>query len=204
MTYRRSGEPVPTPVWFGLGDGKLYVRSEANVAKAKRIRNDPRVRVARCTARGKPLGPPAEGRGRVLEQQSERALVEAALRANYGLGRTLYEGAGEALGIKTIYLEITPASPLGWSFRTDAAQNVIWLEPKVDLAHLKSTETGPCQCSRCDEPDCVGAASFSEIDQPGASGRCSTASSSTRYQRPGAGRMRPLLLGDRGSARLAS
>jgi len=109
VTYRRSGEPVPTPVWFGLEDGKLYVRSEANVAKAKRIRNDPRVRVAPCTARGKPLGPPAEGRARVLEQQSARALAEAALRANYGLGRKLYEGAGEALGIKTIYLEIIPA-----------------------------------------------------------------------------------------------
>jgi uncharacterized protein len=109
VTYRRSGEPVPTPVWFGLGDGKLYVRCEANVAKAKRIRNDPRVRVAPCTARGKPLGLPADGRAWLLEQQSERALAEAALRANYGLGRKLYEGAGEALGIKTIYLEITPA-----------------------------------------------------------------------------------------------
>jgi PPOX class probable F420-dependent enzyme len=109
VTYRRSGEPVPTPVWFGLRDGKLYVRSEANVAKAKRVRNDPRVRVAPCTARGKPLGPPAEGWARILEQQSERALAEAALRANYGLGRKLYEGAGEALGIETTYLEVTPA-----------------------------------------------------------------------------------------------
>ena len=58
VTYKRSGEPVPTPVWFGLGDGKLYVRSEAGVAKVRRIRNDPRVRVAPCTVRGKPLGPP--------------------------------------------------------------------------------------------------------------------------------------------------
>ena len=64
VTYKRSGEPVPTPVWFGLGDGELYVRSEADVAKVKRIRNDSRVRVAPCTVRGKPLGPPAEGRAR--------------------------------------------------------------------------------------------------------------------------------------------
>jgi Pyridoxamine 5'-phosphate oxidase len=48
VTYKRSGEAVPTPVWFGLGDGKLYVRSEAKVAKVKRIRNDARVRVARA------------------------------------------------------------------------------------------------------------------------------------------------------------
>jgi PPOX class probable F420-dependent enzyme len=109
VTYKRSGEAVPTPVWFGLGGGKLYVRSDAEVAKAKRIRNDPRVRVAPCTARGKPLGPPAEGRARVLDQHDDSELAEVALRTNYGLGRKLYERAGEALRNETIYLEITPA-----------------------------------------------------------------------------------------------
>ncbi len=108
LTYRRSGEPVPTPVWFGLGDQKLYVRSEATAAKVKRIRNDPRVRVAPCTVRGKPLGRPAEGRARVLDETRDEEGAEAALRANYGLGRRLYEGAGGALGAETVYLEITP------------------------------------------------------------------------------------------------
>jgi uncharacterized protein len=109
VTYKRSGEAVPTPVWFGLGDGKLYVRSEADVAKVKRIRNDPRVRVAPCTVRGKPLGPPAEGRARVLDQSSDGEEAERALQANYGLGRKIYEGAGGALGTATAYLEITAA-----------------------------------------------------------------------------------------------
>jgi len=109
VTYKRSGDPVPTPVWFGLADGKLYVRSDAGAAKVKRIRNDPRSRLAPCTSRGKPLGPPAEGRARLLDQQSESRLAEAALRANYGLGRWIYEGAGEALGTKTVYLEVTPS-----------------------------------------------------------------------------------------------
>jgi PPOX class probable F420-dependent enzyme len=109
VTYKRTGEPVPTPVWFGLADGRLYVRSDANAAKVKRIRNDPRSRVAPCTLRGKPLGPPAEGRGRILDQQSESGMAEAALRANYGLGRRIYEAASDALGTKTVYLEVTPA-----------------------------------------------------------------------------------------------
>jgi PPOX class probable F420-dependent enzyme len=110
VTYRRSGEAVPTPVWFGLGGWALYARSEAKVAKVARIRNDPRVRVAPCTVRGKPLGPPAEGRARVLQEQSEIEAAEAALGANYGLGRRLYEGAATgALGIETVYLEVTPA-----------------------------------------------------------------------------------------------
>lgn len=108
VTYKRSGDPVPTPVWFGLGDGKLYVRSEATVAKVRRIRNDPRVRVAPCTVRGKPLGRPADGRARVLDDPREEEAAEAALRANYRLGRRVYERAGGALGAETVYLEITP------------------------------------------------------------------------------------------------
>jgi uncharacterized protein len=109
VSYKRSGEAVPTPVWFGLGDGKVYVRSEANVAKVKRIRNHPQVRLAPCTVRGKPLGPPADGRARVLEQPGDEQEAEVALQANYGLGRKLYEGAGGALGTETVYLEIAPA-----------------------------------------------------------------------------------------------
>jgi uncharacterized protein len=99
---------VPTPVWFGLGEGKLYVRSEANAAKMRRIANDPRVRVAPCTLRGKPLGPPADGHARVLDAAVEEQRAEATLRANYGLGRRLYEGVGSTLGVDTAYLEITP------------------------------------------------------------------------------------------------
>jgi len=109
VTYKRSGEAVPTPVWFGLGGRALYVRSEANVAKVARIRNDPKVRVAPCTVRGKPLGPPAEGSARILEDQGDVAAAEAALQSNYGLGRRVYEGAGGALGVETVYLEITAA-----------------------------------------------------------------------------------------------
>jgi PPOX class probable F420-dependent enzyme len=117
VTYRRTGEAVPTPVWFGLGGGKLYVRSEADAAKVKRIRNDPRTRVAPCTARGKPLGPPADGRARVLHEQSEVATAQAALEANYGLGRKLYERAGGVVGIDAAYLEVTPAGHIPRSSR---------------------------------------------------------------------------------------
>lgn len=117
VTYRRTGEAVPTPVWFGLGEETLYVRTEADAAKVKRIRNDPRARVAPCTARGKPLGPPAEGRARVLDEQREVAAAEAALGANYGLGRKLYERAGGALGIDAVYLEVTPVGHISRSSR---------------------------------------------------------------------------------------
>jgi hypothetical protein len=43
----------------------------------------------------------------VLDQHVEIGLAEAALSTNYGLGRKVYERAGEALGVETVYLEIT-------------------------------------------------------------------------------------------------
>jgi len=82
---------------------------EANVAKVKRVRNDPRVRVGPCTVRGKPVGLPAEGRARILDQPCDVEQAEVALQANYGAGRRLYEGFGGVLGVDTVYLEITPA-----------------------------------------------------------------------------------------------
>jgi PPOX class probable F420-dependent enzyme len=111
-TFRKSGEPIPTPVWFGLADGKVYLRSEAAVGKVKRIRSNPRVRIAPSTLRGKPLGPPAEGRARVLApDESERA--ERAIAANYGLFRKLYEGGGNRLPIDLVYIEVEPFADQG-------------------------------------------------------------------------------------------
>jgi uncharacterized protein len=108
VTYKRSGEPVPTPVWFGLSEGSVYVRTEADAAKVARIRRNPSVRIAPCTVRGRPLGPPAEGLARVLDAP-DQARAEAALQANYGRGRWAYEGVADALRVKALYLGIAPA-----------------------------------------------------------------------------------------------
>jgi uncharacterized protein len=109
VTYRRSGDPVPTPVWFGIdGDDRVYVRTEADAGKVKRIRNNPRVKVAPASSRGKPSGPLAEGSARVLAP-AESARAERALQANYGLGRKLYEAMSGPLGVSTVYLEVSPA-----------------------------------------------------------------------------------------------
>jgi uncharacterized protein len=107
VTFRRSGEAIPTPVWFGLADGKLYLRSGAWAGKLKRIRNDPHVLVAPCTMRGKPLGPAIEARARVLGRNEEEAMAEDALRSNYGLGRRIYEAPLGPMAVDTAYVEIS-------------------------------------------------------------------------------------------------
>jgi hypothetical protein len=107
-TFRKSGEPIPTPVWFGLTDGKAYIGSDAAAGKVKRIRSNPRVHVAPCTPRGKPLGSPVEGHARILApDESERA--EHALAANYGMFRKLLEGAGNRLEGDSVRIEVDVA-----------------------------------------------------------------------------------------------
>jgi uncharacterized protein len=110
VTYKRSGDAVPTPVWFGLGDdGRVYVRTETAAAKVKRISRDARVRVAPANVRGKPVGPVAEGTARVLPPE-EHDRAERALQANYGLGRRIYEGVATGpLAVPSTYLEVAPA-----------------------------------------------------------------------------------------------
>jgi hypothetical protein len=89
VTYRRSGQGVPTPVWFGIDAGRAYFRTDASTAKVKRIRANPKAAIAPCTARGRPLGPPVECVARVLEGAAANR-AEQIIGGNYGRGRRLY------------------------------------------------------------------------------------------------------------------
>jgi hypothetical protein len=46
----------------------------------------------------------------VLLDAAEHRRAEAALRANYGLGRRLYKRLGGALAVQTVYLEVEPVA----------------------------------------------------------------------------------------------
>jgi len=105
VSYRKSGEAVPSPLWFGVGDGKLYAHTAGS--KVKRVERNPRVLVAPSTFRGRPLGRPFAGTARVLAAPAEEA--ERAIAANYGLARRVYyrlSGQTDA----GVYLEVTPES----------------------------------------------------------------------------------------------
>jgi uncharacterized protein len=65
-TFRKNGAGVPTPVWFGEDNGKLYVMTRSDMGKTKRIRNNPRVTVAPCTIRGRVTGPEITATARLL------------------------------------------------------------------------------------------------------------------------------------------
>ncbi|HJZ74540.1 MAG TPA: PPOX class F420-dependent oxidoreductase [Vicinamibacterales bacterium] len=52
-TFKRNGQGVKTPVWFVQRDDVFYAYTDADSWKVKRIRNNPRVRVAVCDVRGR-------------------------------------------------------------------------------------------------------------------------------------------------------
>jgi len=73
-TFRRDGTPVGTPVNIAVDGERAFIRSWDSAGKVKRIRNNPEVAIAPCTARGRPTGPPITVRARVLTgQESARA-----------------------------------------------------------------------------------------------------------------------------------
>lgn len=108
-TYRKTGVTVPTPVWFAMEGDRLYVFSAGEAGKVKRIRRNPRVTVAPCTARGAPVGPAVEGTARILSGE-EATWAWRALRRQYGLSMAIGDLFSQTLlHRKRAYLEIVPA-----------------------------------------------------------------------------------------------
>ncbi|TFV59475.1 PPOX class F420-dependent oxidoreductase [Mycobacterium sp. PS03-16] len=87
-TFTKDGRPKPTAVWAApAGDGLLVITQEKSW-KVKRIRNTPRVTIAKCDRRGAPQSEPAEAVATILDK-SRTAEVYDAIAARYGVvGKT--------------------------------------------------------------------------------------------------------------------
>ena len=85
-TFRKNGQGVKTPVWFVRHGDALYVYTESDSWKVKRIRNNPRVRVALCNMRGDVKGPWVDARASLVEGD-ERLVADKLLDRKYLLKR---------------------------------------------------------------------------------------------------------------------
>lgn len=85
-TLRKTGVGVATPVWFGEDDGKLYVMTLSKMGKTKRIRNNPQVRVAPCTMRGRVTGAEIAATARILPAE-DHARARQTINRKYWLAR---------------------------------------------------------------------------------------------------------------------
>ncbi|MGA8492274.1 MAG: PPOX class F420-dependent oxidoreductase [Terriglobales bacterium] len=99
-TFRKSGVVVPTPIWFGEENEKLYVMTRSDSGKYKRIRNNPKVRIAPCTVRGKITGPEFDAGARILPPE-DWPPARKTIKKKYWLARIPFVWSK-----KNVYIEI--------------------------------------------------------------------------------------------------
>ena len=100
-TYRRSGEEVPTTVWFARADDFIIVPTGATTGKVKRLRNNPAVTMARSNYRGKLKGDAVPGTARILEG-ADIDTARAVMKKKYGIQWRFTSNNTDT------FLEITP------------------------------------------------------------------------------------------------
>jgi PPOX class probable F420-dependent enzyme len=83
-TYEKNGQPIRTPVAFVQDNGVIYVRTDKNSGKVKRLRNNPHVRIVPCDIRARPKGEWVVTIQIASEHESERA--KKLLNEKYGSG----------------------------------------------------------------------------------------------------------------------
>jgi PPOX class probable F420-dependent enzyme len=81
-TFKKNGQGVKTPVWFVLHENAFYLYTKADSWKVKRIRNNPRVRVAVCNVRGDVKGPWLDATASLVEGD-ERLVADKLLDRKY-------------------------------------------------------------------------------------------------------------------------
>jgi uncharacterized protein len=100
-TFRKTGAAVATAVWFGEEGGKLYVMSRSDSGKCKRLRNNPAVRIAPCTIRGRVIGPEFPGRARILPTE-DFPRARQTVRRKYWLARVPFLWSKENVFVEIV------------------------------------------------------------------------------------------------------
>lgn len=106
-TFRKSGVGVATPVWFAqAGDGTIYITTQANAGKVKRIRNNGRVRIAPSDVRGNLLGDHYDAHARIITDPDEAKRANRHLNRKYGLMYLAFTLPARLRGRKATFLAV--------------------------------------------------------------------------------------------------
>src|SRR4051794_25834588 len=116
-SFKRDGTGVATPVWFVAANGRLVVKTGDQSLKVKRIRRNPTVMIAPCSASGRLHGDPVPAQAEWLPA-TELENVDRLMAHKYRIDRVLilplYRAVqrlrGNRAGGAEVGLAITPAS----------------------------------------------------------------------------------------------
>ncbi len=109
-TFRKSGEGVATPVWFAIEGEMIYIVTQQDSGKVKRIRNNSRITMAASDSRGqvKPGTPTIEGHATVTALTAGGP-GDRALRGKYGWMYQAFGWFWSLRRITAVILEVHPA-----------------------------------------------------------------------------------------------
>jgi PPOX class probable F420-dependent enzyme len=115
-TFRKNGEPVPTPVWVVREGDALLIWTVTDSGKVKRMRRDSRVQLAPCDLRGTPHGDSVDATARILDPVTSDKVRKMIVR-KYGIvawvtstaGR-IRRGRGRTVGVE-LSLSGPPSAP---------------------------------------------------------------------------------------------
>ena len=105
ITYKKNGDSIATQVWFVEEAEKLYFVTLQGRYKFKRIQNNPNVKIAAASVRGKPKGDYLDGTARILSDEEFNRLI-ALFNKKYRMFSVMFktDGVGEK---KAYMIEIT-------------------------------------------------------------------------------------------------
>jgi PPOX class probable F420-dependent enzyme len=106
QSYKKTGQPISTPVWFIIKDNKIFFRTSHNSGKIKRIRNNNNVKFALCDIRGKIKGEWYEGIAKI-ENDSDNSIL-FRINKKYGLSSRLMKIFYKIKKIDIVILSIEP------------------------------------------------------------------------------------------------
>jgi PPOX class probable F420-dependent enzyme len=87
-TFRKTGAAVATTTWIApLENGRVGFWTSSSAGKAKRLRNNPRLRVQPSDSRGRPKAdsPAVEGTAALVNSGPDFDTIQTKIKAKYGV-----------------------------------------------------------------------------------------------------------------------
>jgi uncharacterized protein len=106
-TFRENAGPVKTPVWFVVSSGTLFVSTELNSGKVKRIRRSSKARMVSSTMGGEPKGEWIDAKVRFADLGESKRVV-SMMNRKYNILKWVHDIYNWIRRRKIIILAITP------------------------------------------------------------------------------------------------
>lgn len=109
-TFTKDGRPKPAAVWATRDGDRLLIITDDDSWKVKRIRNTPRVTIAKCGPLGKPRSEPVDAVARVLPKSQTRSVYSGIVRRYWNHAWWFYPHTLVRGGIDNVHvaIEVTP------------------------------------------------------------------------------------------------